>query len=103
MSLQRSMILALITLLLSPQVLANPPGPGDPDRGHWGGGPDPGPGGGRGRGLPDGAPEFWIGSALYFVVAATYYLWNAGAQRYDVIAPTPTVQGNSVASYEVIA
>lgn len=102
MSLQRSMILALMALVLSAQALAGPPGPGGPGGpgwGNWG----PGPGGGHGHGLPDGARELWIGSALYFVAAGTYYLWNTNAQRYEVATPPPTVQSSNVASYEVIA
>lgn len=105
MSLQRSMILALMTLVLSTQALAGPPGPGGsggPGGPGWGNA-GPGPGGGHRHGLPDGARELWIGSALYFVAAGTYYLWNANAQRYVVVTPPPAVQGNSVASYEVIA
>ena len=104
MSLQRSVILALMSLVLSAQALAGPPGPGGgpapggPGWGKWG----PGPGGHR-HGLPEGARELWIGSALYFVAAGTYYLWNANAQRYEVVTPPPAIQGNSVASYEVIA
>ena len=69
MSLQRSMILALMALVLSAQAVAGPPGPGGPGGpgwGNWG----PGPGGGHSHGLPDGARELWIGSALYFVAAA---------------------------------
>lgn len=105
MSLKTTMTLALLVLGLSTQAFAGPgpggpggPGPGGP--GGWG----PGPGaGGHGHGLPSGARELWIGSALYFVAAGTYYLWNANVQRYEVVAPPPVVQGNSVASYEVIA
>lgn len=101
MSLQRSMILALMTLMLSAQALAGPPGlggpaPGGPGWGQW-------KSGGHHHGLPEGARELWIGSALYFVAAGTYYLWNANAQRYEIVTPPPAIQGNSVASYEVIA
>ncbi|MBU3054764.1 hypothetical protein [Pseudomonas indica] len=95
---------ALLLIGLSAQVVAGP-GPG----GHGGPGPDWGPGPGwhrdghGGHGLPDFAREVWIGSMLYFVAAGTYYLWNANTQRYEVVVPPPAVQGNSVASYEVIA
>lgn len=107
MSVKRTLVLALVALGLSTQVLAGPPGPGGPGGpgpgGHGWGNWGPGPGGGHGHGLPDGARELWIGSMLYFVAASSYYLWNSTAQRYEVVAPPPTVQGNSVASYEVIA
>lgn len=95
--------LSLLTFSLSGMLLAAPPGPGG--HGGPGGYGGPGPGGGHhgGHGLPDHARELWIGSVLYFVAAGTYYLWNANTQRYEVASPPPVVQGNSVASYEVIA
>lgn len=95
---------SLMLVSFSGLLMAGPPGPGGrsgpggPD--HRGPGPGPAHGGG---GLPSFARELWIGSALYFVAAGTYYLWNTNSQRYEVVAPPPAVDGNSVASYEVIA
>ncbi len=97
--------LSLMLFGISGSLLAGPGGPGGPGPGgrpggSWG--PGPGPHGG-GHGLPSFARELWIGSMLYFVAAGTYYLWNANSQRYEVVSPPPAVQGNAVASYEVIA
>jgi hypothetical protein len=90
--------LSLLTFGMSGLLLAAPPGPGGPGGGF---GPGPGP---HGPGLPSFAHELWIGSALYFVAAGTYYLWNSGSQRYEEVSPPPAAQGSgSVASYEVIA
>nr|WP_262410679.1 hypothetical protein [Pseudomonas alcaligenes] len=72
-------------------------GPGGP--GAWG----PGPGHHGDHGLPSYAHELWIGSMLYFVAAGTYYLWNSGEQRYEVVQPPAAAAQTSVASYEVIA
>ena len=102
----RSAGIGLLVLGLSAQALAGPGGPGPypgPEEDfHHGHGPAWGPGPGH-HGLPSFARELWIGSMLYFVAAGTYYLWNANNQRYEVVAPPPSVQGNSVTSYEVIA
>lgn len=99
---------ALLALAVSSQSWAAPgpdhgrPGPDrrpapSHDRDRWG------PGGPGHHGLPSHARELWIGSMLYFVAAGTYYLWNTNQQRYEVVAPPPAVQGNALASYEVIA
>ncbi|WP_437881310.1 hypothetical protein [Pseudomonas sp. LRF_L74] len=90
----------LLLSCFSALTLAGPPGPGGGPGGPGGWGP-----GHRGgdHGLPSAARELWIGSALYFVAAGSYYLWNANNQRYEVVSPPPAVQGNAVASYEVIA
>ncbi|BCD87294.1 hypothetical protein PSm6_37010 [Pseudomonas solani] len=108
MSLKTTLALALL-LGLSTPLFAGPGqggpgahggGPGPGGQGGWGPGPG---GGGHDRGLPSGARELWIGSALYFVAAGTYYLWNANVQRYEVVTPPAVVQGNAAVSYEVIA
>ena len=82
-------IAAVLALSLSATALAGPP-PG------YGPGPRPGPshgwGPGHGHGLPDYARSLWIGSALYFVAAGTYYLWNADRRQYVVVEPPPAVQ-----------
>jgi hypothetical protein len=61
---------------------------------------DPGPR--HGHGLPDVAREIWIGSALYFLAAGTYYAWNANQQRYVVVEP-PAPVAFSTQTYDVIA
>ncbi|MDU9412895.1 hypothetical protein [Pseudomonas sp. zfem005] len=108
MSLKTTLALALLLGLSTPLFA----GPGQGGPGAHGGGPGPGGqvgwgpgpgGGGHDRGLPSGARELWIGSALYFVAAGTYYLWNANVQRYEVVTPPAVVQGNAAVSYEVIA
>ncbi|SDK71415.1 hypothetical protein SAMN05216189_104824 [Pseudomonas delhiensis] len=59
---------------------------------------------GHGHGLPDYARSLWIGSALYFVAAGTYYLWNADRRQYVVVEPPPAVQqAPAGVSYDVIA
>ena len=76
-------IAAALALSLSAAAVAGPPGYG-PGPGHgWGPGP------GHGHGLPDYARSLWIGSALYFVAAGTYYLWNADRREYVVVEPPP--------------
>ncbi|WP_106476522.1 hypothetical protein [Phytohalomonas tamaricis] len=77
-----------------------------PRDGHGGPrGPDhyQGPGPRHGHGLPNFARELWIGSALYFIAAGTYYLWNANTQRYEAVAPPPAVQQSDPNRYDVIA
>lgn len=93
-------IAAALALSLSAAAVAGPPG--------YGPGPGPyhgwGPGPGHGHGLPNYAKELWIGSALYFVAAGTYYLWNADRREYVVVEPPPAVQQAPVGvSYDVIA
>ena len=79
---------AALLLSLSVNALAGPGGPG------WRGGPGPGwggPGPRHGHGLPDHARELWIGSALYFVAAGTYYMWNADRRQYIVVEAAPGI------------
>jgi len=100
---------AALLLSLSVNALAGPGGPGGPmDGPGWRGGPGPGPGWGgpgprHGHGLPDFARELWIGSALYFVAAGTYYMWNADRNQYIVVQPPPVATTAPVSSYDVIA
>ncbi|MEN0105675.1 MAG: DUF6515 family protein, partial [Pseudomonas sp.] len=60
----------------------------------------------RVRTLPSYAEQLWIGSALYFIAAGTYYLYQADRQEYVVTSPPPQVtssngwQGNG---YDVVA
>ncbi|MCP1643920.1 hypothetical protein J2T41_003555 [Pseudomonas citronellolis] len=91
-------IAAALALSLSAAAVAGPPGYG-PGPGHgWGPGP------GHGHGLPDYARSLWIGSALYFVAAGTYYLWNADRRQYVVVEPPPAVQqAPAGVNYDVIA
>lgn len=58
----------------------------------------------RVRYLPSYAEQVWIGSIGYFLVAGTYYLWQAGTQEYEVVAP-PQQQPEAVAQtpYDVVA
>jgi len=93
-------IAAALALSLSAVAVAGPPGYG-PGPGH---GPGHYWGPGHGHGLPDYARSLWIGSALYFVAAGTYYLWNADRRQYVVVEPPPAVQQAPVGvSYDVIA
>jgi len=57
--------------------------------------------------LPDYAREVWVGSALFFLAAGSYYTYEASSQQYVVVepppaapAPQPTPQGNG---YDVVA
>ncbi|WP_339560412.1 DUF6515 family protein [Pseudomonas sp. EA_65y_Pfl1_P113] len=57
--------------------------------------------------LPDYAREVWIGSALFFLAAGSYYTYESSSQQYVVVqpptavpAPQPTPQGNG---YDVVA
>ncbi len=92
-----ALLLALVTL----PALAGPPGgpggPGGPGRG-WGG-----PGPGHGHGLPAFSREVWIGSALYFLAAGSYYMWNADRKEYVVVEAPQTVASVPPTSYDVIA
>ncbi|WP_447745561.1 DUF6515 family protein [Pseudomonas nicosulfuronedens] len=58
----------------------------------------------RVRYLPSYAEQVWIGSIGYFLAAGTYYLWQAGSQDYQVVAP-PQQQAVAVAQspYDVVA
>ncbi|NNN25906.1 hypothetical protein HLG94_15910 [Pseudomonas nitroreducens] len=58
----------------------------------------------RVRYLPSYAEQVWVGSIGYFLAAGTYYLWQAGSQDYEVVAP-PQQQPVAVAQtgYDVIA
>lgn len=78
------------------------PGPGSDWRAPHNAGPAFNPGPRHGHGLPDFAREVWIGSALYFLAAGTYYAWNADQQRYIVVTP-PVPTTVSTQSYDVIA
>ncbi|MDN6856194.1 DUF6515 family protein [Pseudomonas sp. CAN2814] len=59
----------------------------------------------RVRYLPSYAEQVWIGSIGYFLAAGTYYLWQAGSQDYEVVAPPQQPQPVAVAQtgYDVIA
>lgn len=57
--------------------------------------------------LPDYAREVWVGSALFFLAAGSYYTYEATSQQYVVVqpptevpAPAPAPQGNG---YDVTA
>lgn len=57
--------------------------------------------------LPDYAREVWVGSALFFLAAGSYYTYEASSQQYVVVepppaapAPQPTPQGDG---YDVVA
>jgi len=57
--------------------------------------------------LPDYAREVWVGSALFFLAAGSYYTYEASSQQYVVVepppaapAPQPAPQGNG---YDVVA
>lgn len=57
--------------------------------------------------LPDYAREVWVGSALFFLAAGSYYTYEATTQQYVVVqaptaipAPAPQPQGNG---YDVVA
>jgi hypothetical protein len=61
----------------------------------------------RVRYLPDYAREVWVGSALFFLAAGSYYTYEASTQQYEVVepptavpAPQPAPQGNG---YDVVA
>lgn len=89
---------ALLLATLSLSTFAGPPGgPGGPGPG-WGG-----PGPGHGHGLPDFSREVWIGSALYFLAAGSYYMWNADRKEYVVVEPPQAVAAAPTVSYDVIA
>lgn len=62
------------------------------------------PYGARVRYLPSYAEQVWIGSIGYFLAAGTYYMWQAGSQDYEVVAP-PQQQAVAVAQspYDVLA
>lgn len=106
-SLPRTAVVALLLATLSLNALAGPGGPGGSPGGHGGhGGPGPGwggPGPRHGHGLPDHARELWIGSALYFVAAGTYYMWNADRRQYIVVEAPPVISSAPAANYDVIA
>ena len=57
--------------------------------------------------LPDYAREVWVGSALFFLAAGSYYTYENATQQYVVVqpptevpAPQPAPQGNG---YDVVA
>lgn len=57
--------------------------------------------------LPDYAREVWVGSALFFLAAGSYYTYEAASQQYVVVqpptavpTPQPAPQGNG---YDVVA
>ncbi|NWA85146.1 DUF6515 family protein [Pseudomonas sp. D2002] len=57
--------------------------------------------------LPDYAREVWVGSALFFLAAGSYYTYESATQQYVVVqpptevpAPQPAPQGNG---YDVTA
>jgi len=49
----------------------------------------------RVRTLPSYAEQLWIGSALYFIAAGTYYLYQADRQEYVVTSPPVQVTSNN--------
>jgi hypothetical protein len=49
--------------------------------------------------LPDYAREIWIGSALFFLAAGVYYIYEASTQQYVVVDPPQAVSYG----YDVIA
>lgn len=106
-SLPRTAVAALLLATLSLSALAGPGGPGGGPSGHRGhGGPGPGwgsPGPRHGHGLPNHARELWIGSALYFVAAGSYYLWNSDRQQYILVEAPPVIRSAPAANYDVIA
>ncbi|TBU81530.1 hypothetical protein DNK06_07055 [Pseudomonas daroniae] len=106
-SLPCTAVVALLLTTLSLNALAGPGGPGGSPGGHGGhGGPGPGWGGSgprHGHGLPNHARELWIGSALYFVAAGTYYMWNADRRQYIVVEAPPVISSAPAANYDVIA
>lgn len=57
----------------------------------------------RVRYLPSYAEQVWIGSIGYFLVAGTYYLWQASSQDYEVVAPPMEQPLVAQSSYDVIA
>lgn len=57
----------------------------------------------RVRYLPSYAEQVWIGSVGYFLVAGTYYLWQAGSQDYEVVAPPVAQPAMAQAGYDVVA
>ena len=59
----------------------------------------------RVRYLPSYAEQVWIGSIGYFLAAGTYYLWQAGTQDYEVVAPPqpPQPVATAQSAYDVIA
>lgn len=101
----RTAVAALLLTTLSLSALAGPGGPGGgPGVRHGGPGPGwGGPGPRHGHGLPDFARELWIGSALYFVAAGTYYMWNADRKEYVVVEAPPVASTAPAANYTVIA
>lgn len=90
----RTAIAALLLAALSFNAFAGPGGPGP----GWGG-----PGPRHGHGLPDFSRELWIGSALYFVAAGSYYMWNADRKQYVVVDAPPVANNAPAANYTVIA
>lgn len=60
--------------------------------------------------LPSYAREVWVGGALLFLVADTYYQYLADSQEYVVVSPpavaplpVPVAQGPSGNAYDVVA
>ncbi|KHL71567.1 hypothetical protein PpSQ1_25520, partial [Pseudomonas putida] len=60
--------------------------------------------------LPSYAREVWVGGALLFLVADTYYQYLADSQEYVVVsppavapAPVPVAQAPSSNAYDVVA
>ena len=50
--------------------------------------------------LPDYAREIWIGSALFFLAAGVYYIYEASTQQYVVVdPPQPVSYGYDVIAY----
>ncbi|WP_268799455.1 DUF6515 family protein [Pseudomonas huanghezhanensis] len=50
------------------------------------------PRGARVRNLPDYAQQVWLGSALFFLAAGTYYTYEQNTQEYVVAQPPENVQ-----------
>lgn len=99
-------LVALLLASLCLNALAGPGGPGGGPGMRAQGGPGPGwggPGPRHGHGLPDFARELWIGSALYFVAAGTYYMWNADRKAYVVVEAPPVASSSPAGNYTVIA
>jgi hypothetical protein len=53
--------------------------------------------------LPDYSREIWVGSALFFLAAGVYYMYEASTQQYVVVDPPvasqPVSYGYDVAAY----